>query len=373
MYQLNKIKYILTLVAVLFFFSACGGGGGSASSHSSTANAAQSSAPAGKAIHEGQVRDAATGDPLADVEVSIGDASTVTDADGFYALSNLQETEEAVVNFEKEGYVPGSTLIVVKGLSDDGKASTNYLEFTLDTYDYQPTYNSKTEAVGENVEIPAAAYEDESGRQYVGTVTTGVEVVDPTTEEGMEQFPGSFEGKDSDGEEVKFNAYGLIDVSPKDSEGKALEFVKGATATLTFDVSASLNEQIIPMWYYDYDQGIWIEEGYAERQADGTYQGEISHPGTWSLSQPIEEAPGIYRGRIVYEDGTPAEDVRVYAVGDTWKSTDLSTDEEGIFEIEVVPGNSFHLKAYTFRDKYEAEYDGIIPAIASGEVVEDGM
>ena len=127
------------------------------------------------------------------------------------------------------------------------------------------------------------------------------------------------------------------------------------------------------MWYYNYDEGIWIEEGYAEQQEDGTYQGEISHPGTWSLSKPIESTPGIYRGRIIYEDGTPAEDVRVHAIGNKWVACDLSTDKEGIFEIEVIPDSSFQLKAYNYKDKYEAEYDGIIPAIASGEVVEDGM
>ncbi len=132
-----------------------------------------------------------------------------------------------------------------------------------------------------------------------------------------------------------------------------------------------MSEQTVPLWYYDYDQGTWIEDGYAERQEGGWYQGEISHPGTWSLSKPIDDAPGIYRGRILYEDGTPAQDIRVYAVGDTWKSTDLSTDEDGMFEIEVVPGNSFQLKAYNYKDKYAATYNSVISAIASGEIVED--
>ena len=61
---------------------------------------------------------------------------------------------------------------------------------------------------------------------------------------------------------------------------------------------------IIPLWFYDYLQGLWIEEGYAELQTDGTYKGEISHPGTWSLNQPIENAPGIYRGHIINEART---------------------------------------------------------------------
>jgi len=129
-------------------------------------------------------------------------------------------------------------------------------------------------------------------------------------------------------------------------------------------------QNIIPLWYYDYDQGLWIEEGYAERQTDGTYRGEISHPGTWSLSQPIEEGVGIYRGRIINEDGTPASDVRVHALGNNWISSDLTTDENGLFEIEVIPGSSFQLAAYNYKDKYKAMYNSTISAIASGDIIE---
>ena len=55
---------------------------------------------------------------MKNVEVSIGSHTAITDSDGFYTLSDLTETEEAVVNFEKEGYLLGSTKILIK----------NYLE-----------------------------------------------------------------------------------------------------------------------------------------------------------------------------------------------------------------------------------------------------
>ncbi len=116
---------------------------------------------------------------------------------------------------------------------------------------------------------------------------------------------------------------------------------------------------------------MWIEEGYAELQDNGTYSGEISHLGTWSLNRPLEGEPGIYRGRIVYEDGTAAKNIRVYAIGTNWINSDLSTDVDGFFEIKVIPGSSFKLKAYNYKDKYGATYNGSLPAIASGDIVED--
>jgi hypothetical protein len=99
--------------------------------------------------------------------------------------------------------------------------------------------------------------------------------------------------------------------------------------------------------------------------------GTISHTGTWSLSKPIDTPAGVYRGRILNEDGTPASDVRVLAVGENWIATDLSTAADGSFEIEVIPDSSFQLEAYNYKDKYKAMYNGTIPTIASGEIVED--
>lgn len=220
--------------------------------------------------------------------------------------------------------------------------------------------------------IPTDVYADISGNAYRGTVTAGLKILDVTTEEGKALFPGTFEGKNANGETVLFSSYGLISLSLKDGAGNALYLADGATATLTFDAVTSLAEQnIIPLWYYDYSQGTWIEEGYAELQSDGTYQGNISHAGTWSLNMPVETSPGTYRGRIVYSDGITVKDARVALIGPNWTRSDLSTDADGLFEVTVVPGDDFKIVAYNYKWKYEAAHANILPAVASGEIVED--
>jgi len=50
---------------------------------------------------------------------------------------------------------------------------------------------------------------------------------------------------------------------------------------------------------------------------------------------------------------------------------DLSADENGIFEIAVIPGKTFQLSAYNYKDKYQASYSVIIAAIASGDMSEN--
>ncbi len=331
---------------------------------------------AGDAIHEGILKDSATGGGLANVKVNVGGCTTTTDENGFYTLSDIMTSEEAVINFEKEGYQLGSTHVQLKSLSGDNTTSPNYLEYSLSAYSdawdngREWTYESQNGATGGAVEVPAGAiHTDASGTVYNGTVSARSVFKDTMTTEGRDAFPGAFKGINTNGVLVPFVSYGLTSLELEDESGASLNVSEHITLVLPSVTGTT--KDILPLWYYNYNQGLWAEEGYAERQADGTYRADISHPGTWSLSQAIEEEVGIYRGHIVNEDGSPMSDVRLHAVGENWISSDLSTDEDGMFEIEVIPGSSFQLKAYNYKDKYGAVYNSTIQAIASGEIMED--
>jgi len=318
------------------------------------------------------VTDSATGEPLANVQVSIGGCNTITDAQGFYKFTNIATSNRAVVNFTKDGYYRNSTIIMIEQYSENTTdISSNFLEYSIDAYDSQWSYDGQTESVNSNIDIPAGILEDKAGDTYYGTVVVRLETSDITTDAGKILFPGAFEGVNADGETVLFGSYGMISLLLEDDAGSGLSIEEGSTMTLIFDAVPSLEEHsTIPLWYYDYDQGLWIEEGYAELQADGTYRGEISHLGTWSLNVPLEDAPGIYQGSIAYQNENTAKDIRVYAVGPNWISADLSTDMDGAFKLKVLPGNSFQLRAYDYKLKYGARYNGTISAIASGEIAE---
>ena len=404
----SNLKNVFALTSVLFLFTACGGGsGGSASSSVADVNgdsttistatmvststpttststtstpAAVSSTPtattpAAKAIHSGQVKDSSTGNGLVNVKVSLGESTTRTDENGFYTLSDLITSEEVVINFEKEGYLLGSAQIQLKSLSGDNTTSSNYLEYGMRAHKYQWDYDSTGEIAGAHIDIDTSvAYTDTEGKPYNGTIAAKLTILDITSDEGKAVFPGAFKGINTNGEMVQFDSYGLVSISLQDSNGDSISLADDEIATLGFDAVTSLEKpDILPLWYYDYDQGLWVEEGHAELQEDGSYKGEVSHLGTWSLNRSLEATPGIYRGRILYADGTPAQDIRIHAVGNNWSSSDLSTDEDGIFEVQVIPGSSFQLKAYDYQNKYGANYNGIIAAIASGDIVEDRM
>lgn len=373
MYQLSKIRNIVPLTAVLFFLSACGGGGSTFDSVSD--GSTPSSVLSNKVTLKGRVKDKDTGKGLGDVKISIGESSTITDAEGYYELFDINESDREVVTIENEGYVDNSVITQIDGPSEDNTPSSNYLEISIDDYDNEANYMTQKEIIIDatndaTIHIPSSTeYVDHLGNIFDGNFSTEAAYIKVTTEAGREVFPGEFEGKDSYDSTVLFVSYGAVAVELKDDSGNKLDL--SGVATITFPALGLAKQDIIPLWYYDYNQGVWIEEGYAELQEDGTYQGRISHLGTWSLNKPIEDTPGIYRSRIVYENGDPATTVKVHAIGVNWIRTDLSTDENGIFEIEVIPGSTFHLKAYHYTDKYEALYDDTVSEIASGEIFED--
>jgi len=323
---------------------------------------------------QGVVKDSASGEGIANVQVSVGGYTTTTDAQGFYKMENIAAEDKAVVTFDAEDYYRNSAVVQIdQYLEGTTTLSPNYLEFSLDKYTDINTTDSQNEIAwkvedGFGLSIPGGIYTDAEGNAYSGTVTARRTYREQSESSKDVAFPGTYSGENSSGTVVPFVSYGFVVIDLSDANGAPLGI--SGTITLTFPATGA-TEEIIPLWYYDYELGLWIEEGYAQLQADNSYMGEVSHTGTWSLSKPIDIATGVYRGRILNEDGTPASDVRVHALGENWISTDLSTDADGSFELEVIPGSSFQLEAYNYKDKYKAVYNGIIEAVASGEIAED--
>ena len=208
-----NIKKVFALTSVLFLLTACGGGANSstATTASSSHSTIETTASTAKAIHSGQVKDSSTGTGLENVKVSLGESTTTTDENGFYELSNLITSKEATVNFEKEGYLLGSTQIQLKSLSGDNTTSPNYLEYSLSAYSdawtngREWTYESQNGAAGGAVEVPAdAIHTDASGAVYNGIVSARCVFKKPNRPDGRDTFPGVFKGINTNGVLVPF-------------------------------------------------------------------------------------------------------------------------------------------------------------------------
>lgn len=356
MFMYKNINYFNCFILVLsltVILTGCGGGASSQTSEKVTST-----------FHQGKITDYSTNKPLAGVSVTLGDLSTTTDAEGNYELTNLNESQEAVINFSKNGYQMGSKTIQIKN------TSSNYLEYKMYKHDYQWNVTNLQEVSSTTISINPDTNINKTSSN--SNITLQLTIHDNSEDALLDTFPGHFEGISANGVSVKFITYGLITFLMNDVSGNALNLDEGETATLTFKGPSYPDKpDLLPLWYYDYEQALWFEEGYAQLQEDGTYVGEVSQLGTWSLNQPLETEPGIYRGYIVDENGLPMGNVRVSAKGKNWVSHDLSTDENGLFEIEVIPESSYYLSAYNYKDKYGATYNTQMAEIASGDIIEE--
>jgi hypothetical protein len=77
----------------------------------------------------------------------------------------------------------------------------------------------------------------------------------------------------------------------------------------------------------------------------------------------------IYTDRIIDTDEKAVPNLRVDAISDNWIRTDISTNENGEFEIEVIPEEEFTLQVYDYDKKTYATYSGKITVDAAGDII----
>ncbi|HHD78229.1 MAG TPA: hypothetical protein ENK98_01090 [Epsilonproteobacteria bacterium] len=324
----------------------------------------------GNAMQQGQVKDMHSGRGIKDVSVTVNGCSTKTDAGGFYILDNIAEDERAALIIKANKAYLQSTVVAIKEYAGDDTLSPNFTEYKISKYTSRWSYFSQkgiSNAIG-NISKDTI-YTDKQGIEYNGLVYGGWTFKSTMNDSGRDAFIGLYEGRNTDGNIVPFVSYGFFSLELKKVNNQLLN-VSGSI-TLKLKNIRETTKETIALWYYDYKQGIRIEEGSAKRNNDGSYIATITHAGTWSLNKALEKPPGIYKGRIVDVDGMPMADVRLEAVGKNWISKDLTTDENGNFEIKVIPDSNFKLKAYNYKDKYAAEYRQEIKGIPSGIISEN--
>ena len=316
----------------------------------------------GTAQHEGQVLDNSN-KGIENVTITVDGCSVQTDKNGHYKLENIVTRNRTSVTYEKEGYTKNSSIINIKN------TTSNYLEAKLKTSGTSWTFNSKEGAKGGVVTISDMTNYILDGNRYDGDIKAYYTLKNTNTNEGRDSMPGTYQGLDINNNIVSFVSHAYFDLDLKDTEGNKLNAM--GDIQITVDNINNIKDETIPLWNYNYDRGIWVENGVAYRDENGNYICDIPHSGTWSLSKTIETEMGLYKGYIVDENDNPITNVRIKAMAENWVGQDITTDENGEFSVYVVPNKTFTVSAYDYKEKYGADFPGTIAAIASGEIVEE--
>lgn len=238
--------------------------------------------------------------------VKAGATVTTTDQDGYFEFRNVQVVREAAtVTVEYAGYFK----LVKTYIATTGKGA--FFRIKLLPKNIAGSFNGGnggniTLTNGAGISFPANAIKDESnGALYTGTVNVAVQHLDPTAQDLGDIMPGDLRGINTDGNIKMLTTYGMLAVELTGSAGQLLQIADGKKATITAPIPQSMinnSPAIIPLWYFNETNGLWIEEGAASRNGNN-YVGEVSHFSFWNCDAPANYVE--FSCTIVDESGAP--------------------------------------------------------------------
>lgn len=271
------------------------------------------------------------GNALSGVTITTGTQQMTTGESGAFAFNKIGSVNgRGVFRFSKEGYFD-----IVRSFANDCE-NFNVVMYpkgnstATATANFTASEGKTIEADGMKVDIPASAIVDANGNAYNGTVQVDMIYMDPNNEHFEDMMPGGdLAAVRTDNTNVQLVSYGMVGVNLTDDSGNSLQLKEGKESTVTFPIPEGMDNapQTIPLWHFNENAGLWVEEGQATRQGN-MYVGTVKHFSYWNLDVPSER--GTIEGKVVNSDGTPLANIRV-KVG----QTTVYTDENGEFRTYV--------------------------------------
>jgi hypothetical protein len=303
----------------------------------------------------GVVRDTEE-NPLAGVRVVTGTLSAVTGNDGTFTFEQAGTVNRrAVIRFEKSGYF---------SLTRSGaKENEMWIEATLQRkgnsdISLQTSFSAsdgKTLSVGGmKVELPASAVVNVDGTAYSGVVNADMLYLDPNNSRFEAMMPGGdLVAIRDNNSEAQLISYGMTEVSLSDNAGNPLQLKEGERSELTFPIPEGMEDNppsTIPLWYFDEERGIWVEEGTATLKGN-VYVGEVSHFSWHNLDWPEDRV--TVKGTVTDCENNPVSYVKVSV-----DQTSATTNSKGEYSV-FVPANTS--VTVTVKSK---DYGGYAPEVS---------
>lgn len=280
--------------------------------------------------------------------VQAGGISTVTDKYGYFNIRNAQVVKNAaVVTVTKPGYFNG----IKTYIAETGKSAFFRIKMLPKTI--QGNFNAATGGTvtltnGLSISFPANAVKLASGGTYTGQVSVAAQWINPSSSEMIQTMPGDLRGLDAAGYMRVLTSYGMSATELTGASGEALQIdsAAGMKATVTFPIPAAMGSSApsnIPLWHFNENNGLWIEEGTAVKNGSN-YVGEVKHFSWWNCDLPNATVPLTFN--VVNVNGDPVGNVYVNIVPTTpnsWSHAGGYTDSSGHVSILVTPETSYTL------------------------------
>jgi len=230
------------------------------------------------------------GELVTDAIVTLGSNTTTTDAYGHFFFYNVEMNKAGTyVTIEKEGFMHGSrrffpqadamARVEIELLNNSTDFNFSALEGGL----YEPESMQ-----GGKLEFPANAIVTEDGQLYSGEVNVAAKMLSMQAPSTYKRMPGNLQGVNLMASEVALKTLGMVAVELTSENGEKLNVAEGKTVKVSIKTDPDLASVIpaqVPMWSFNENVGMWVEETVANLE-DEFYVAELPHFSFWNYDIP---------------------------------------------------------------------------------------
>jgi hypothetical protein len=301
--------------------------------------------------------------------VTVGNRITFSDESGLFHFNNIQmDATGTYIKADQAGYFQGSDRIYPQN------GSTNFSRIQLLSKTFAGTFSN---AIGGTIDLSGAKviFEPNSlvndlGELINNDIYVYAKWLDPTAENLGDIMPGALVGRNTFGQEVTMTSFGMMAVELYDQFNNEVFIAEGKEATIHFTIPPSLLDiapNTIPLWSFDEDEGIWIEEGTTNLVGD-TYIGAVKHFSFWNADFPYGTETIEISGCVKYENGDPATfnsfKVQIEGGGNIISG---STNQTGQFQGPIPVNETL---VFTFFDNCGEEQEFVIGPFTENTTLE---
>lgn len=277
---------------------------------------------------------------LEDVTINLGSESTTTNELGYFEISGVGNSQYTVISAEKEGYF-NNYETYIPSRDANAKSQTRMQMTTRQMTDAFDSSAGGNITIGNQskVSFQANSIVNTSNEVYNGSVEVYSHYIDPSHDNVNQIMPGNLMARDADDELGVLQSFGMVNIELQSPSGEKLNINQPATIEVEVpnDLQSNAPSQIA-LWYFDEGDGLWKEEGIAEKQGN-KYIGQVEHFTTWNCDEIFDVA--FIEGLVIESQGIPA--IKVTLVDGDGQSYTLWTDSEGYFAGAVPVGIEFTL------------------------------
>lgn len=228
-----------------------------------------------------------SGDPIGNVLVSLKDDTYITDDNGLFKFEEVYAGNKGTqISATKEGYLYGGYRLYA------GEVGSSHVEIVLMDANDLGNIDALQGGVinvtdNSTVDFPENAF-TLNGSAYTGNVNVFGNWIDPTAENMLRLNPGDLTGISIDQERVMLTSYGMIGIELRTDSGEELQIAEGKLVELRYEIPdaiLSAAPATIPLWSFDEENGVWIEEEEATLVGN-EYLGSVSHFTWWNTDIP---------------------------------------------------------------------------------------